>query len=407
MRGLSQIFFLFFVVSLSAQEFFVSGNARVDITEGANLEVGGNLENNGLISNNGTLTLNGDWAINNMFLGMAGDLTFNGRNQTIGTNDLQTSGLTINSSGVVSYLGDQFNVMSSIDFQNGILVTADPTIFTLMPNAQVSGGSEDSHFQGRFSYQGGGDLTFPVGYQGQYAPLTILNVSGVDSEYTVFYQNPNPQMPIPGEDLLGVSHLGLWEVELTNGSVSTETPFFINFSNENLLDFLSPNEIRHTFKSPVIAYAPAVDSSFSSLGVETLLNTDSVTFGQITSEIGVSPTLMQPFYLAMGLAPRINPEGLVYIPEVFSPNAIDVDNQSFRIFGEKIKDENFLLEIYNNFGVIVYSTESFIEANMNGWDGTDQKTKLEQPPNTYYYYVRLEKENGETFNEKGVVLLIR
>ncbi len=435
MRSIISIISLLLIIQVTGQQFYVSDAASVNISDGAILEIGGDLENDGsievgettngeaimniggdlinnfLITNRGTLGLSSDWITNNQFLGLIGNLTFTGLgNQTIHPDDLQTSGLTINSSGVVSIIGNEFTVIDRINFLDGILVTSDATQFTLRSTAQVDGGSTDSHFQGRLTYQGSGIREFPIGYQGQYAPLTLLSVVGSDPEFTVFYENPNPQQPVPGDDLLGVSHFGLWEIEMTSGSVSSETTFEIEFSNENLQNFIVPNDIRHNFKSPVIAYADAPEGVYSSLGVETLLDTDSETFtyGTITSEFGVLPTSQTPlFYLAMAMAPTIDPDGLVFIPQAFSPNAADDVNQTFKVLGEKINDENFLLEIYDKFGTIVYSTNSFLEAKQNGWDGINQRTKLESPPDTYYYYVVLEKENGEVISRKDALLLVR
>ena len=109
----------------------------------------------------------------------------------------------------------------------------------------------------------------------------------------------------------------------------------------------------------------------------------------------------------MGLGPQIPGEGLYYIPEAFSPNASDPQNQTFRIFGEKISEEEFELQIYNRYGVIVYSTNSFAEANQVGWNGENQKTGAQEPAGVYYYTVRFQFETRLPVQQKGAFYLVK
>lgn len=407
MRGALLYPLLFFATYLDAQQFYVQPNATVQITSGANLEIGGNLENDGVILNTGTLSLFGDWLINNNYNGIGGNLVMKGnRNQRILNQQFVVNKFIMNSGGEITYEGEELRVLDEINFIDGVLITGENTRFILESNGRSLGGSPRSYVQGKMTHLGGGSKFFPLGYEGQYAPLTLLDVVGVDQALTATYQNPNPSTPVPGEDLLGVSHLGLWEVSLDQGSIDSAI-VSIDFSNEDLENFLIRNDIRHRINSPVVAFSDSVDGTFNSLGVETLNSTDSMTFGSLTTEIGILPVLNESIYLAMALAPRIVPEGQVYIPQAFSPRASDRDNQTFRVFGERIKETDFTLEIYNRLGILVYSTNSFEEANKTGWTGVNQKTGKEEPSGTYYYFVRLMKENEEIIEEKGALYLLR
>ena len=212
--------------------------------------------------------------------------------------------------------------------------------------------------------------------------------------------------PVPGDSLLGVSHRGLWELELQEGSVDP-TLIEIEFNEEDLSDFRLPNNIRHRVNSPAIAIASDPAGVFRSIGVESLLNSDSLTFGTIISEIPISLQPGEKIYLAMALAPRIPNEGLYFIPEAFSPRATDQLNQTFRVFGECISEEGFDLQIYNRYGVVVFETSSFAEASLTGWNGNNQRTGAEEPAGVYYYTVRFQFETGLPIQEKGAFYLVR
>ncbi|MFK7952658.1 MAG: gliding motility-associated C-terminal domain-containing protein, partial [Ekhidna sp.] len=314
--------------------------------------------------------------------------------------------LIMNSGGSLNYNGSEFIVKDEINFIDGVIFPGSDTEFIIESNATVRGGSPTSYIQGAMTHLGGGSKYFPLGYEGQFAPITLLDVAGVDQKLTASYQNPNSSTPIPGEDLLGVSHIGLWEVSLDEGSIDSAL-VNIDFSNEDLENFIIRNDIRHRVNSPVVAFSDSLDGTFHSLGVESLNFTDSATFGNIITEVGILPELNETLYLAIALAPRIVPEGQFYIPQAFSPRASDNDNQTFRVFGERIQETGFRLEIYNRLGILVYSTSSFEEANKTGWTGVNQRTGKEEPSGTYYYFVRLQKENEEIFEEKGALYLLR
>lgn len=392
---------------VSGQQLFIGESALLHVSEGANLEVGGDLENAGAIQNLGTISLYGNWPVNNNFNGLDGSLTFlGGANQMVSPPQLTVRELTVNQGGEVSFSGDEYIVTDRIDFQFGNIVIGENTRFILDQNISVIGGSNDSYFDGTLISRGSGIRQFPLGSNGVHAPMTLLNVFGVDTELAASFQSANPETPVPGDSLLGVSHRGLWEVELINGGTDP-TRISIDYNEEDLSDFRLRNTIRHKVNSPVIAYSDQPGGEFNSLGVASLLDSDSITFGTIESEFNISPEVGQKIYLAIALAPRIPNEGLYYIPEAFSPLATDPQNQTFRVFGENIVDEDFSLEIYNRFGVVVYSTTSFAEANEVGWNGTNQSTGGAQPTGLYFYTVRLKFNSDLIVNDQGAFYLVK
>ncbi|MEO9871470.1 T9SS type B sorting domain-containing protein [Ekhidna sp.] len=388
-------------------QLYIPNSSLVHISDGANLEVGGELQNRGIIQNEGTLSLYGNWLINNNFNGLIGTLQFLGDStQMVGPPELTISGLVINQGGEVMFPGDEYTILDRLELRFGNIKPGDDTRFVLGPTAEIFGGSNTSYFDGTLISRGSGIKTFPVGSDGVHAPITLLNVFGFDTEIAATFLGENSSDPIPGDSLLGVSHKGLWEVELLSGTTDP-TRIAIDFNNEDLNDFRVKNDIRHRISSPVIAYSDNPTGIFQSLGVNSLVNTDSITFGSIASQLTVRPIRDRKIYLALALAPQVPDEGLYFIPQAFSPQASDPKNQTFRIFGQQVAEEGFALQIYNRYGVLVYSTSSFAEANQRGWDGISQQTGASEPAGVFYYTIRLQFETGLPVEEKGAFYLVK
>ena len=405
------IYILIFFPFMAFSQLYVGNNAILHVSEGAELQVGPDLENDGLIQNLGTISLFGDWTRNNNFNSNEGEVQFLGMgDQMILADELVMKELIINSSGVVTFPGEEYLVTDLIDFKFGIVQTDEDTRFVLGENIVIdpTTGSNDSYFEGSLIHRGRGLKFYPVGSNNIYAPLTLGNVDGFanETEIQVSYNRDNPVDPEPGDSLLGVSHRAFWELELINGTVSSPSQIQLEFNQEDLSDFILRNNIRHRSNSPAVAFTSDLENRWQSLGVSLIEDSDSLTFGKITSEIPYTPALNDKIYLAVGLAPIAPLNGVLYIPEVFSPNADDRDNRTFKIFGQKITNENFNLEIYNKLGILVYSTNSFSEANEIGWDGTNASGN-EEPTGIYYYSLRLTFERGNSVNESGAFYLVR
>ncbi len=398
-----------FIVSA---QLYVGGNAELFVGNGANLEVGGDLEQDGVIYNLGTISLFGDWTSSptSNFNGSEGELRFLGsEDQMVLPDELVIKELVVNSLGTITFPGSDYLITDRIEFLFGTIEIGDDTRFVLGENITIPAGtgSNDSYFAGSLISRGSGELFFPVGSDGVYAPLTLLDVSGFanETEISVNYSRNNPVDPEPGDSLLGVSHRAFWELELVNG-VSDETQIQLEFNQEDLSDFILVNNIRFRSSSPAVAFTNNLTNRWQSLGVASITDSDSLTFGTIVSDIPYTPAIGQKTYLAMALAPIAPTNGLLYIPEVFSPNADDEENRTFKVFGQRITNENFSLEIYNRLGVRVYSTNSFAEANENGWDGTNNSGR-DEPTGIYYYSLRLTFERGETVERSGAFYLVR
>jgi gliding motility-associated-like protein len=91
----------------------------------------------------------------------------------------------------------------------------------------------------------------------------------------------------------------------------------------------------------------------------------------------------------------------IYIPNTFTPND-DGINDTFFMCGVGLKSEGFLMEIYDRWGTLLYSSRDINK----GWDGTVKGVKAEQ--GTYVYKLKVYCDNGKGKKEfKGHVTLLK
>jgi PKD repeat protein len=98
---------------------------------------------------------------------------------------------------------------------------------------------------------------------------------------------------------------------------------------------------------------------------------------------------------------------IVYVPNVFSPSAQRVDNQSLKIFGTNISAAEFEFSVYNRWGVLVYRTTSLTEATTVGWTGKADGASEFEPMGVYTYMVKGKFFDGTPFEKIGNSTLIR
>lgn len=107
------------------------------------------------------------------------------------------------------------------------------------------------------------------------------------------------------------------------------------------------------------------------------------------------------------LPPPIEEVVEIYIPNVIAPNESDEDNQTLRVYSESLAAENFLFEIYNRWGELVYSTTAIEEAQHIGWNGSKNNSGDLLNQGTYSYKVKGQYTNGIPFDKVGSVTLVR
>lgn len=115
-------------------------------------------------------------------------------------------------------------------------------------------------------------------------------------------------------------------------------------------------------------------------------------------------------YVEPPTVPPVEPEPtkeIIFVPNVFSPLETDEDNQRLKIYGTDLSEDNFLFEVYNRWGEVVYSTNSLSEAQTMGWNGSKNNSGDYLSGGTYTYKVEGQYTNGSPFNLIGSATLLR
>ena len=103
----------------------------------------------------------------------------------------------------------------------------------------------------------------------------------------------------------------------------------------------------------------------------------------------------------------VNSTNIIYVPNVFSPNASNNDNQGLRVFGFGISEANFSMSVYNRWGELIWQTNSLSEAQTIGWTGIHADTGDEQSIGVYTYTLEGEFNDGEVIELLGTVTLLK
>ncbi len=348
--------------------------------------------NDGSLTSSGTFFLGGNWINNGVSNFIEANIEFNGSgSQTFNDNQMPLKGMIMNSVGPVTLNSPSITISETLDFQSGILTSLVDKALILEEDAEATGGSETSYYDGALVTRGTGFKYYPVGNNGHFGPVEFDNIEGIDPEIAARHIWTNPYDPVPGDDLIGVSPNGLWSAEYLGGSFDGSR-IFLDFMDEDLQNFSIFNEFSADTITTVVAYADSAGGVFNSLGVASLESTDYFSFGRILSDSVLQFSDTNIRYFALARAPLIPPDGVWYVPEVFSPNASNPLNQNFRFFGERISSENFLMRVYNRRRILVYETTDYNEATQIGWDGTNQRNGKEEPMGVYFYQVQFTLE---------------
>ncbi len=97
---------------------------------------------------------------------------------------------------------------------------------------------------------------------------------------------------------------------------------------------------------------------------------------------------------------------LVYVPNAFSPYATMAENQTLKVYGTGLSDENFRFVVYDRWGHVVYETDSYDVASQVGWDGTGTNGEM-QVLGVYTYVLEGQYNNGISLSQAGTVNLMK
>jgi len=107
-------------------------------------------------------------------------------------------------------------------------------------------------------------------------------------------------------------------------------------------------------------------------------------------------------------------ENVVYLPNVFSPVDENGDNQTLQVFGSNIAELS--LVIYDRWGELVYETNNATETTRTdgkccaygeGWDGTWENSGTKINVASFAFILKGKFADGEAFEKKGNITLIK
>lgn len=109
----------------------------------------------------------------------------------------------------------------------------------------------------------------------------------------------------------------------------------------------------------------------------------------------------------VNISHRIEDLHALFIPNVFSPQATNPENKQLKVYGTLIQETDFSFRIYNQWGQMVYQTNSFVEANSSGWTGDIKGNDGKQSNNVYTYTVEGKFFDGVSFNKTGTATMLQ
>jgi len=339
MKNLIFILISLLTTPLLAQ-FTVQPNATLFIGSATNLAIGSGVNNEGSFQNLGSVTFSGDWNNTNIYNdGGTGQLETNGDgSQAISNSDQSVGNLIINSGTEVTILGNTFEVLNELVLTNGIIRLGDGTSLVINENAIITGGSENSFVEGTLVQKGGGFKRYPLGVESEYLPLTLTDIAnngtGLEMSVGIGLFSDAGIVPTPASGVVGVSDFHYWELNVLNGTFSGSIAEG-TFANADLVNFDIKNDFNLQSSTPALVQAPTLDSEFTRVRGEltspTIDPSENLDFDPATAGTYLSSDTVNQGFVAIGLIALSPPEGILYVPTAFSPNASNPEDRRSHI----------------------------------------------------------------------------
>jgi hypothetical protein len=174
----------------------LTNQTNLFIPQGLELHIDGDFVNEGFVQNNGSLFVSGSWNNTNVYQGL-GMVTLNGaQDQKFFNNKNSIYDFVIDGAGQ-KYISGLVPVSNRLQLTLGIVNISDLDTLRVDNGATVDGGSPISYIDGALTHDGTGYKFFPIGKNGGYYPVELLNVTGIQpvTEMEVFELANRPNLP--------------------------------------------------------------------------------------------------------------------------------------------------------------------------------------------------------------------
>lgn len=357
-------------------------NASTLHVNGAELYINGELINTGTVDNGGLISITGDWDFKGKYKGNGIVEVRGNASQRIAHHGQQISHLLVNGWGT-KYIKGSLTISGELSLKDGIVQVSSTDVLRLTQDAVVSGGSPISFIDGALTVVGNGYKFFPIGKRGTYAPLEFLEVKGDDAtEYSLEVFENAPVISV--EDVIVRKSL-YWHRKDIAGSFGG-SPVAVDFQ-PNYFD--NPDEI-------ILVTGWDWDRPFSAVqNVQRSAEANKVT----TNVQVLSPIIM------LGEISETWTEADFYFSTAVSPNALRHENRTVKIFGDRLSEQEFVLQVFNRWGDVVFESASLEQMSANGWDGRANNGSFLMS-GAYPFRLTAIDKAGKRVEKKGVITII-
>ncbi len=377
----STLRFLFFLFALPAVAQNISIESNLFIPQGMTISTNGNLTNTGFFQNNGSFSLKGDWLNQSIYQG-TGLVVLAGADQRVSNNNQPIEEVSIDGGGIKT-IKDKVIINKKINFNNGVILVNDTDTLWMGTNCIAGGGSPSSYVDGALVAQGTGYKFFPVGRNGKYRPVELLEIKGINPtiEIEVAEVLPNIQTTSPAiiqQDIY-------WTRKTLVGSF------------ENSLITLGCDF------PPSILSSRLVIAEGQQFGEEFALyrNLTFTTKGAM-NVIGSKEAVTKNIFAVGELA--IEPPLAYYLSTTLSPNATNIDNRTIKVFGGNLTPVDFYFQVFNRWGLLIFETQSYSDMATTGWDGRQNGSLL--PSGAYPFSLKYIDTTAKAIQQTGFITII-
>jgi hypothetical protein len=367
-----------------AQTYVHSG--QVHIQAGSQVVVtGGEVVNKATFVNQGNLVLTSNWQNLASYPSALGSIALLGSApQKFSHNGDAIGVLYIENPTSVEVSGD-VTVAGKLILAEGLVIPVNSAEVVISEEAVVEGGGSNAYVEGMLYHSGTGTKFYPIGKNGWYAPLTLEQVTGQNPVVGVEFSESTAQ-PLTGPDMQLPDFY--WQVHSLSGTF-TGSPVSL------LAPLNSPPREGALY---ILAGSEQVDVPFTNMAeAEWQMVGNEVQF--------TTSSMVNSAYLTIGRPTEGAAPGF-YLPNALSPSAPHPEDRTIKIYSETIQPEGFSFTIWDSWGHVVYTTNSYTEASTRGWQG-NYTGKGEAQPGMYKYLLQGTYTNGKPFNQKGTLFLYK
>jgi hypothetical protein len=371
------VFAVCFLLSTESRSQILHNGSNIFVEASAEIHIDGGIDNKAFIENNGTIEVTADWSSKNIYQG-TGSIHFTGNEQHFANNNQGVLRIVVENQRLI--ITDSIIVSRELILSHGIVQFQGRGSLTIEQSANINGGSQSSFIDGRVYAEGTGYRRIPLGADGQYLPITLNDVKGVNPVLEVSVGETLREEPIPGIKSISTY---FWKRGLVSGGFeqsSITIPVVGIEDSENLIMFSSADG--ENFR-----IVPAVQRRTED------------GFTMVTSAEELSG-----IFFGLGVA-EILPDKKFYLSTTLSPHAASPENRYSRIFGDHLLESDFNFVVFDRWGSKVFSTRSLSFMTEPGWDGrTDSGNVLAS--GSYAYTLTARDKTGRPIQQKGTLTII-